>query len=142
MDLILNTNDYLKVIDWKKVMGQLFVFMILPPFIGLPYMIWSIWSDKKKSKTDYYIFFACLAAYFSSINATKVPEGDQVQYFVAYTNVPIIGFVKSLIYIYGLRYYQDSSVSAISGEVMNGIYNYIGYYLTFGQYYLFAFIYQ
>ena len=141
MNLTLNKHDSHEVVDWKKVMIQLFLFMILPPVIGLPYIIWSIWSEKKKNKTDYYIFFACLAAYYATINATKAPDGDQVQYFVAYNNVPIIGFVKSLIYIYGLRYYQDSSVSTISGEFMNGIYNYIGYYLTFGQYYLFAFIY-
>ena len=141
MNLTLNKHDSHEVVDWKKVMIQLFLFMILPPVIGLPYIIWSIWSEKKKNKTDYYIFFACLAAYYATINATKAPNGDQVQYFVAYNNVPIIGFVKSLIYIYGLRYYQDSSVSTISGEFMNGIYNYIGYYLTFGQYYLFVFIY-
>lgn len=103
--------------------------------------VYAIWNEKYRQPTDYYLFFACLAVYFASINATKAPAGDQVQYFVAYNNVPQIGFIKSLIYIYGINYYRDPTSTTISGEFMNGIYNYIGYYITFGQYYLFVFIY-
>lgn len=49
-------------------------------------------------------------------------------------NVPNIGFLKSLIYIYGMDYYNDPDKMEISGEFMNGLYNYFGYYITFGYY--------
>ena len=84
---------------------------------------------------------ACIAIYMGAINATKLPSGDQVNYYVAYKNVPVIGFLKSLIYIYGIDYYVDSGKVNISGEFMNGVYNYFGYYLTFGYYPLFAALY-
>ena len=68
---------------------------------------------RNNSKTDYYAFFACIALYISAINATKQPSGDQVNYYVAYHNVPIIGFYKSLIYIYGIGYSIDPTRSRI-----------------------------
>lgn len=128
-------------VKYSKVSMMVLLFIFLPPFIGLPLAVYAIWNEKYRQPTDYYLFFACLAVYFASINATKAPAGDQVQYFVAYNNVPQIGFIKSLIYIYGINYYRDPTSTTISGEFMNGIYNYIGYYITFGQYYLFVFIY-
>ena len=64
--------------------------------------------------------------------------GDQWQYYVAYMNVPDVGFWKSLVYIYGIDYFKDPSRMQVSGEFMNGIYNYLGYYLTFGYYPLYA----
>lgn len=100
-----------------------------------------VWKKTNATKSDYYLLFLCIASYFAAINATKAPDGDQVNYYVAYTNVPNIGFWKSLVYIYGLDYYKDSASTKISGEFMNGIYNYLGYYVTFGKYYLFAFFY-
>lgn len=128
-------------VKYSKVSMMVLLFIFLPPFIGLPLAVYAIWNEKYRQPTDYYLFFVCLAVYFASINATKAPAGDQVQYFVAYNNVPQIGFIKSLIYIYGINYYRDPTSTTISGEFMNGIYNYIGYYITFGQYYLFVFIY-
>lgn len=112
------------------------IFMFLPPVISLPFFIGRILITGKYSRQQYLALFAILGIYFACINATKMPGGDQWQYWAAYMNVPKIGFIKSLIYIYGFD--LDKNLTHISGEFMNGIYNYIGYYITFGYYPLFA----
>lgn len=124
-------------IQWLKVIVELSIFLLLPPIIGLPLVICKVFQHKKNIGTTHYItFMVCIAAYFAAINATKMPGGDQWQYWAAYMNVPDIGFIKSLIYIYGLDLGKEAQ--KISGEFMNGIYNYIGYYITFGYYPLYA----
>lgn len=124
-------------IQWPQVIVELIIFLLLPPIIGLPFVINKAFQYKNKmNATHYMAFMVCIAAYFAAINATKSPGGDQVQYFVAYTNVPEVGFIKSLIYIYGLDLGKE--VNGISGEFMNGVYNFIGYYITFGYYPLYA----
>ena len=112
------------------------IFSFLPPIISLPFLI--VWMFKKKntSNTNYITYMICIALYFAAINATKRPDGDQLQYWAAYMNVPKVGFIKSLMYIYGFD--LGKKVNGISGEFMNGVYNYLGYYLTFGYYPLFA----
>lgn len=121
-------------VKWGELIGILFIFLILPPFIGIPIIISYVAKKKNAMKTQYYAYFACIAIYFAAINATKTPSGDQIQYYIAYMNVPNIGFLKSLIYIYGMDYYNDPNKMQISGEFMNGLYNYLGYYITFGYY--------
>ncbi len=128
-------------IKWQYIIGYFCLFMILPPFMGLPFMIYLIWGKKNPKLSDYLLLMACVAIYLGAINATKAPGGDQVNYYFAYKNVPDIGFLKSLIYIYGLDYYSKPGKTAISGEFMNGVYNYFGYYLTFGYYPLFVALY-
>lgn len=123
----------------KSMLEIIFIsilFLIMPPVLSLPCMIFWITYKKKVSQNDYISFFICIAIYFAVINATKKPSGDQVQYWAAYMNVPKIGFIKSLIYIYGLDLGKE--IKNLSGEFMNGVYNYIGYYITFGYYPLYA----
>lgn len=123
--------------EWSKIIIDCILFLILPPIIGLPYIIFKTLSLKNKAqRTDYLSFMVCIAVYFAAINATKMPGGDQGQYWAAYMNVPEVGFIKSLIYIYGFDLGKE--VNSISGEFMNGVYNYLGYYITFGYYPLFA----
>lgn len=122
-------------VQWAQVIVELVIFLLLPPIIGLPLAICKAFQYKN-NVTHYMAFIVCIAAYFATINATKAPSGDQVQYFVAYLNVPKIGFIKSLTYIYGLDLGKEAK--GISGEFMNGVYNYIGYYITFGYYPLYA----
>lgn len=134
-------NTYLlknSPIKWEILLPEVLLFLILPPVIGLPWSIYRIWGRRNASKTRYLTFIFCIAAYFAAINATKMPGGDQVQYFYSYQNVPKIGFWKSLVYIYGIDYLRDPTKTQISGEFMNGVFNYIGYYITFGYYPLFA----
>lgn len=124
-------------IQWCQVIVELIIFLLLPPIIGLPLIICKVFQYNSKTNSTHYIaFMVCIAAYFATINATKTPGGDQIQYYVAYLNVPKVGFIKSLTHIYGLD--LDQEMNGISGEFMNGVYNYIGYYITFGYYPLYA----
>lgn len=129
--------DKKNYIQWSPVIVELSIFLLLPPIIGLPLVICKAFQYKKNIKSTHYIaFMVCIAAYFAAINATKMPGGDQWQYWAAYMNVPKVGFIKSLTYIYGFD--LGTEAKGISGEFMNGVYNYIGYYLTFGYYPLYA----
>lgn len=125
-------------IKWSQVLLISILFLLVSPFMSLTYLIISFIKEKYFTKTNYYIFFACISLYLGSINATKHVTGDQYQYYVAYMNVPEVGFWKSLIYIYGADLARGYQRTNISGEFMNGVYNYIGYYMTFGYYPLFA----
>ena len=124
--------------NWGYIIGYLILFLIAPPFIAIPTIIVYMVTKSHATKSDYYLCFFAIAGYFAAINATKRMGGDQWQYYVAYLNVPDVGFWKSLVYIYGIDYFKDSSRMQVSGEFMNGIYNYLGYYLTFGYYPLYA----
>lgn len=139
MDKSLSYNK--EIINWGYILGYFCLFLVLPPIIGLPVILYVVWKKSHPKYSDYLLLMACIAIYLGSINATKQPSGDQVNYFVAYENVPDIGFWKSLIYIYGTDYFVESGRTQISGEFMNGVYNYFGYYLTFGYYPLFAALY-
>lgn len=139
MDETLSYNK--ETINWGYLLGYFVLFLVLPPVIGLPFILYMVWIKNEPKYGDYLLLMACIAIYMGAINATKLPSGDQVNYYVAYKNVPVIGFLKSLIYIYGIDYYVDSGKVNISGEFMNGVYNYFGYYLTFGYYPLFAALY-
>lgn len=127
-------------INTRKLLGYVLVFMLLPSFIGLPWIIYSALKEPKPSKTNYYIFICCIIVLLASINATKSVDGDQVRYWYAYNNVPIKGFWYALINIYGDPESWQEVNTHISGEFMNGVYNYIGYYLSFGYYPLFEFM--
>lgn len=131
---ISDSNEKLK---WSRIFWKVGMFIIMPPFIGLSFLFFFMWKDKARCKTDYFAFMLCIAIYLGAINATKIPGGDQMQYHMAYLNVPTQGFIGSLTYIYGYNAVEDNT-TGISGEFMNGVYNYIGYYLTFGHYNLFA----
>lgn len=124
--------------NWGYIIGYFILFLIAPPFIAIPTIIVYMVTKSHATKSDYYLCFFAIAGYFAAINATKRMGGDQWQYYVAYMNVPDVGFWKSLVYIYGIDYFKDSSRMQVSGEFMNGIYNYLGYYLTFGYYPLYA----
>ena len=128
-------------VNWNYLLGYFCLFIILPPIIGIPMVLYKVWSKKQPKFSDYLLLMFCIAIYMGAINATKGPNGDQVNYYVAYMNVPSVGFIKSLIYIYGLDLLSDPGKTSISGEFMNGVYNYFGYYLTFGYYPLFAALY-
>lgn len=139
MDKSLSYNK--EIINWGYLLGYFCLFLVLPPIIGFPVILYVVWKKSHPKYSDYLLLMACIAIYLGSINATKQPSGDQVNYYVAYMNVPDIGFLKSLIYIYGLDLLSDPGQTSISGEFMNGVYNYLGYYLTFGYYPLFAALY-
>lgn len=130
-------------IDWKLVVQSLLAFMFLPPIIGIPMVIFRALKNENNNYSQYVAYFFCIAAYFAAINSTKVPGGDQMQYAAAYYNVPTLGFWGSLAHIYGFdARHAGVKAANISGEFMNGVYNYLGYYLSFGQYWIFIFFYS
>lgn len=130
-------------INWKFVVQSLAAFMLLPPFIGIPMVIFQALKNQKNEYSKYVAYFFCIAAYFAAINSTKAIGGDQIQYAWAYWNVPTQGFWGSLRNIYGWGIaHGRGGMANISGEFMNGVYNFFGYYLTFGQYWLFIFCYS
>lgn len=119
---------------------RIMLMLLLPPIIGLPHAIYSAFKRSSwRSFTKVVAFMLCIAIYLAAINASKRPGGDQWQYYKAYTNVPDIGFIGSLIWIYGHDIHNGAT--HISGEFMNGVYNYLGYYITGGYYPLFVFLY-
>lgn len=127
-------------IEWIDILFHLIIFMFLPPVVGLPFIISSVWKyNERYTYHRYLVYMMCIAAYIGAINSTKMIGGDQWQYYAAYKNVPDVGFIGSLIWIYGLDI--NNGLEDISGEFMNGVYNYLGYYITFGYYPLFAFLY-
>lgn len=128
-------------LNWKEIVISILLMLLLPSFIGLLFFIFNYYSKKNLTKSGYYAFFSCIAIYIGCINATKIPAGDQLAYATAYSNIPLVGFKGALLYIYGLGG-NYSSTTEISGEFMNGIYNFIGYYITFGNYPLFICIYS
>lgn len=127
--------------DRKIFSLQILLFLFLPPIISLPILFYKmIYPKKGATTTQYLLFILCIAMYLAAINATKIPGGDQVLYYFAYRNVPIKGFWYSIVNIYGIEYAWQETRTNISVEFMNGIYNYIGYYLSFGYYPFFAFL--
>ena len=89
-------------INYGYLIGYFSLFLFLPPFIGLPLVLFLVWKKKNLNFSDYLLLIFCIAIYMGAINATKAPNGDQVNYYVAYTNVPSVGFIKSLIYLFCL----------------------------------------
>ena len=128
-------------IYWNKVLEEFFITIILPPFIGLPRLISNAMEIKRDNKTKYLTYIICNSAIVATIISTKPPTGDQISYSMAYAAVPQQGFIGSLINIYGYLQAYEAPKTTISVEFMNGVYNYVGYYLTFGYYPLFLFFY-
>jgi len=112
------------------------LFLIVPlPTIVLVTLV--LLSNEKNSKKSWFFLFVLLAFYMGIINATKTPDADQYSYWFAFLNVPKQGFIGSLSNIYGDLYSEN-----VGKEFMFGFLNYIGYYITFGNYqvYIFGFI--
>lgn len=128
------------VLDFKRLLGAVILFLCIPSLFSLPYLFYTFFRKRSGNKTDYVIFIVCISIFFAAINATKSVGGDQWRYWMAYNNVPIKGFLYALMNIYGTPEAWQGINHHISGEFMNGVYNYIGYYLSFGYYPLFVFL--
>jgi len=127
-------------INLKKIFCTASLFLCIPSLFSLPYLFYTFLRQRNCNRTDYVIFITCVSIFFAAINATKSVGGDQWRYWMAYNNVPIKGFLYALMNIYGTPEAWQGINHHISGEFMNGVYNYIGYYLSFGYYPLFAFL--
>lgn len=77
MDMSYN-NRFESKINVGVIIGVVSIFLLLPPFIGIPIIISFLATKTNATKTQYYTYFACIAAYIGAVNATKSPGGDQI----------------------------------------------------------------
>lgn len=115
------------------------MLLVLFPFFPLIAIIALLLVNVTTPKIDKVVLsslFICLALYLGLINATKEPTSDQWFYMQAYNEVPKVGFVRSLTNIYG-TYFDRIHIVNVK-EMGFGLVNYIGYYMTFGNYPLFV----
>ena len=124
---------YIQMIRQQNAKFMLFasIVFLLMPIAGVFFAVLIIMQNKIKDKRTYFFFFLLMALYMGAINATKTPASDQVNYMHAYMLIPNQTFFESLTNIYGDRF------SATSKEVGFGLLNFLGYYLSFGNYKLF-----
>ena len=121
-------------LNYKYIFKLVAISFLLPPVISLPYAVYSLLKSKDNSIKPYFTLFAVFASYMAVINAGKMPTSDQSNYWAVYMQVPKEGLIWAMNHIYGFR-------DATNGkEFMNGIYNYVGYYLTGGCYGLYIYI--
>ena len=82
------------------------------------------------SKLNYMLFICTSALWISLVNSTKIPAGDLVNYIDYYRNVANKTFFDNI-----FQWDEDTSK-----EPLYGIYNYVMYYITFGNERLFLFL--
>lgn len=120
--------------DYKFIFKLLLISFILPPVVSLPYAIYTFLKDRKNRIKSYLTLFVVFASYMAVMNAGKMPTSDQSNYWAVYMQIPKEGLIWAMNHIYGFR-------DATNGkEFMNGIYNYVGYYLTGGCYGLYIYL--
>lgn len=120
--------------DYKFIFKLLLISFILPPVVSLPYAIYTFLKDRKNCIKSYLTLFVVFASYMAVMNAGKMPTSDQSNYWAVYIQIPKEGLIWAMNHIYGFR-------DATNGkEFMNGIYNYVGYYLTGGCYGLYIYL--
>lgn len=106
------------------------VFLIMP-IVGIVSSTIIVFLDRSHNKKHLFFLFILLSLYMGGINATKTPSSDQIQYMNAYLQIPNQSFIESLTNIYG-----DKARSTYK-EMGYGLLNFLGYYLSFGNYKLF-----
>ena len=115
----------------KVAIILLFVIFFIYPLAGIVGTTFVILRHKSQ-RWLLPTLFIMLAVYMGIINATKIPESDQVQYMNAYRLVPYQTIWESLTNIYG----RTDGVGTTK-EMGYGLLNLVGYYLSFGYYPLF-----
>jgi len=107
-----NINNYLSILP-------VFFFPLLPLVSVLFSVLIILYNNKEVRKYNYYIFFILLALYLGFINGSKVPESDLIYYIQNYSNAGKFPF-----WTYILIHHKEPGFF---------IYNYITYYLFFGN---------
>ena len=115
----------------SKLMFVAIVLFLLMPIVGILFAATIVIQNNIKDKRIYFFLFLLMALYMGVINVTKTPASDQVQYMNAYMQIPNQTLFESLTNIYG-----DSSRLTYK-EMGYGLLNFLGYYISFGNYKLF-----
>lgn len=109
------------------------ILFLVFPIAGVVLSFIGVIINKGQDKRYLWLVFSLLSLYMGAINATKIPMSDQIGYYRAYTMVPKNGFWGSLMNIYGSEWKENWSTK----EMGYGFLNYIGYYISFGNYQIF-----
>lgn len=108
------------------------IFFLLSPVIAILLFTIYLWLQNAPDKSEYYTLSGLLSAWLAGMNATKIPASDQIAYEAMYKNVPNFSFWEAL-----TKLSVDSSSVEIYPEPVYKAFCYIGYYLTFGNSYLY-----
>ena len=128
---IQSVNFKMAVQQNSKLMFVAIVLFLLMPIVGILFAATIVIQNNIKDKRIYFFLFLLMALYMGVINVTKTPASDQVQYMNAYMQIPNQTLFESLTNIYG-----DSSRLTYK-EMGYGLLNFLGYYISFGNYKLF-----
>lgn len=126
------TTAYFASLHNSRLMLLAFLLFLLMPICGILFCTVLAMNDRSADKRLLTVLFLFLSLYMGAINATKVPYSDQVQYMNAYLLVPHQSFLESLTNIYGNKF------STTYKEMGFGLLNFVGYYLSLGNYQLFV----
>lgn len=113
----------MKIGDFKSEEYSFFFIILFPflPFFSVVFFAFFISISPKIDKKIFYLFFSLISIYLGLINATKIPESDLLLYYQHYFAVDNFSLLQYLI---------------IAGkEPVFYIFNYLMYYLTFGNIY-------
>ena len=128
---IQSVNFKMAVQQNSKLMFVAIVLFLLMPIVGILFAATIVIQNNIKDKRIYFFLFLLMALYMGVINVTKTPASDQVQYMNAYMQIPNQTLFESLTNIY-----VDSSRLTYK-EMGYGLLNFLGYYISFGNYKLF-----
>ena len=126
------TTAYFASLHNSRLMLLASLLFLLMPICGILFCTVLAMNDRSGDKRLLTVLFLFLSLYMGAINATKVPYSDQVQYMNAYLLVPHQSFLESLTNIYGNKF------STTYKEMGFGLLNFVGYYLSLGNYQLFV----
>lgn len=120
-----------KALDTHKFIFLVCCIYLISPLSGLFLLFLFTVSKHSNNTVALYFFFCLLALYIGLINSTKIPVTDQIMYYEAYKLVPQRNLWENLTGIYGTHGEMTTK------EIGFGLFNFVGYYCTFGSYPLF-----
>lgn len=82
-------------INYGYLLAYFLFFLIFPPIIALPVVIFMVWMKKTPKYSDYLLLMVCIAAYLGAINATKTPSLEKNFSIISFLECDKLYFSKS-----------------------------------------------
>lgn len=118
---------------YSTVVFYILIFLMSPIIAVVLYLL-NIWQQEESNKIQNYGLFVLLASWLAGMNATKIPASDQIAYEKMFLNVPNFTFWEAMT---KLNVDISNNTSETYLEPIYKVFCYIGYYLTFGNQYLY-----